>query len=82
MLDTKAWVRCGEWGLIMNNALITLCDSLLRVGFLSQCKYNASATQIVLPILHYDSESHFSKFGVLFHNYEIIFSTSDHHNYQ
>ena len=46
----------------------------LYVGLLFQRKYNPSATQIVLPILHFVFSSHFGKFGVLFKNYEITFS--------
>ena len=40
---------------------------------------NANATQIVLPILHLDFLFYFGKFGVLFKDYEKIFSKFDHH---
>ena len=49
------------------------------VFFLSQRKQNANATQIVLPILHLDFIFHFGKFGLLYTDYEIIFSEFDHH---
>ena len=40
---------------------------------------NAKATQIVLPILHFDFSSYFGKFGVLSKDY-IIFSKYDYYD--
>ena len=37
-------------------------------------------TQIVLPILHFDFSSYSSKFGVIFKDYEIMFSKYDYYD--
>ena len=41
---------------------------------------NANKTQIVLPIFHFNSLSFSGKFGVLFKDYENIFSKYDYHD--
>ena len=57
-------------------ALITPWVSLLCVGFLSQTRYNTSAAQIILPILHLALSFYIR---VLLTDCEYIFSKCDHH---
>ena len=49
--------------------------------FISLCKHkgNLHATQIILPILHFDFSSKLDGFSVLLGDYENIFSKTHHH---